>query len=134
MNRPSRRPRPRSTSLVTTAVAVALATAGCAGGTTTGATAESTPTRADAISTDAAEPATMLVRVTGTVVPGEQPGCLLLDTGFTTYVLLGGDRAAVQEAEENEEEVTVTGQAHTPKPTKCTGGIPLAIEQFTPAT
>ena len=120
-------------SLLTTAVTVALA-AGCASGAPTDGTAEDTPTRNDAVSTGVARPATMLVRVTGTVVAGDQPGCLLLDTGFTTYVLLGGDQAAVQEAEETEEEVTVTGQAHTPTPTKCTGGIPLAIEQFAPAT
>ncbi len=121
-------------SLLTTAAAVALAAAGCASGAPTGTDANDTPTRDDAVSTGVAQPATMLVRVTGTVVAGDQPGCLLLDTGFTKYVLLGGDQAAVAEAEQNEEEVTVTGQAHTPTPTKCTGGIPLAIEQFTPAT
>ena len=119
-------------SLLTAAAAVA-ATAACANGATGGG-AESTPTRNDALSTGVAQPATMLVRVTGTVVAGVEPGCLLLDTGFTTYVLLGGDQAAVKEAEENEEQVTVTGQAHTPTPTTCTGGIPLAIERFTPAT
>ena len=114
--------------------AVAFAAAGCTAGTT-GRDTDGTPTRNDALSTGAAQPATELVRVTGTVVTGEQPGCLLLDTGFTTYVLLGGDKAAIEDAEENEEEVTVTGQAHTTTPpTTCTEGIPLAIQQFTPAT
>lgn len=120
-------------SLLTTAAALALS-AGCASGAGSGGGAESTPTRNDALTTGPAQPATMLVRVTGTVVDGAEPGCLLLDTGFTKYVLLGGDKAAIEDAQENEEEVTVTGQAHTPTPTTCTGGIPLAIEQFTPAT
>ncbi|GAB1510582.1 hypothetical protein [Actinophytocola sp. KF-1] len=119
--------------LTPVAVAVALS-AGCASNAPAGGSG-STPARDDAVSTGAAQPATMLVRVTGTVVADdEQPGCLLLDTGFTTYVLLGGDRAAIEAARDDGEEVTVTGQAHTPTPTPCTGGIPLAIERFTPAT
>lgn len=119
-------------SLVT---AVAFAAAGCAAGTSSGGGTQDTPTRNDALSTGAARPATELVRVTGTVVTGEQPGCVLLDTGFTTYVLLGGDQAAIDDAVANEEEVTVTGQANATTPaTTCTEGTPLAIQKFTPAT
>ena len=122
--------------LVTAIAAFAVTTAGCAGGTFTGDDSgdAATPTRNGALSTGAAQPVTELVRVTGTVVSGAEPGCTLLDTGVSKYVLLGGDQAAIEDAEENEEEVTVTGQAHTPAPTKCTEGIPLAIQQFTPAT
>ena len=118
-------------SLVT---AVAFAAAGCAAGTTGGGT-QDTPTRNDALSAGTTEPATELVRVTGTVVAGEQPGCVLLDTGFTVYALLGGDQAAIEDAVANEEAVTVTGQANAASPaTTCTEGIPLAIQKFTPAT
>lgn len=114
--------------------AFALTAAGCADGSAAGNGDSSTPTRNEALSPGPAQPATELVRVSGTVVSGAEPGCKLLDAGGAKYVLLGGDRAAIEEAEENEVEVTVTGQAHTPTPTTCTEGVPLAIQQFTPAT
>lgn len=122
-------------SLLTAVVAVAFAAAGCAAGSSTDGDTQGTPTRNDALSTGATGPATELVRVTGTVITGEQPGCVLLDTGFTTYVLLGGDKAAIEDAVANEEEVTVTGQANATSPaTTCTEATPLAIQKFTPAT
>jgi hypothetical protein len=115
--------------------AVAFAAVGCAAGTSTGNGTQDTPARNDALSADVTGPATELVRVTGTVVTGEQDGCVLLDTGFTTYVLLGGDKAVIEDAVENEDEVTVTGQANATTPaTTCTEGTPLAIQKFTPAT
>lgn len=104
---------------------------GCAGKSNTGGTtpAETTPgSPAPTVST-----ATELVRVTGTVVDGTQPDCLVLDTGFSRYVLVGGDRADLAQAAENQEEITVTGQAHTPARTSCSGGIPLAVEKVVPA-
>lgn len=115
--------------------AVAFAVAGCAAGTSTGSGAQDTPARSDALSGGATGPATELVRVTGTVVTGEQDGCVLLDTGFTTYVLVGGDKVAIEDAVTNEEEVTVTGHANATTPaTTCTEGTPLAIQKFTPTT
>jgi hypothetical protein len=119
--------------VVLSAITLAAALAGCASSRTGGAAGD-TPTANGAISTGITQPSGELVRVSGTVVSGEEPGCLLLDTGFTTYVLLGGDQAALALAEEDEEPITVTGQAHTPTPTACTEGVPLKIEKVTPAS
>lgn len=133
----SRRPRLRPMSLITVIAAVTVTAAGCAGGTTTsggdddGATG--TPTQNGAISTGAAQPPTELVRVTGEIEVGTQPGCLVLDADFTKYVLVGGDPAALQTYEEDDTVVTVTGQAHAPAPPNCTDGVPLAIQKIEPA-
>lgn len=130
----SRRPRQTGAALSAIAVIAAFGIAGCSGSRTGGSgDTEGTPTANGAISTGIAQPSSELVRVTGSVVSGEEPGCLLLDTGFTRYVLVGGDQAALELSEENEEQITVTGQAHTPTPTACTEGIPLEIEKVTPA-
>ena len=124
-------------SLITVVAAVTVAAAGCAGGSPTtsgdddGATG--TPTQNGAISTGAAQPPTELVRVTGEIEIGTQPGCLVLNADFTKYVLVGGDPAALETYEEDDTEVTVTGQAHAPAPPNCTEGVPLAIQKIEPA-
>jgi hypothetical protein len=126
-------------SLITVIAAAAVAAAGCAGGTTpsggtgNGGSATGTPTQNGAISTGAAQPPTELVRVTGKVKLGAQPGCLVLDADFTSYVLVGGDPAALEAYEEDETVVTVTGQAHAPAPPNCADGVPLAIQKIEPA-
>ncbi|MBB4910944.1 hypothetical protein [Actinophytocola algeriensis] len=124
-------------SLITVIAAAAVATAGCAGGTATGGGtddgATGTPTQNGAISTGAARPPTELVRVTGKVEIGSQPGCLVLNAEFTAYVLVGGDPAALEAYEEDDTVVTVTGQAHAPAPQNCTDGVPLAIQKIEPA-
>lgn len=132
----SRGPRLRPMSLITAIAVVAVATAGCAGGGSSsegdgGATG--TPTQNGALSTGVARPATELVRVTGEIEAGTQPGCLVLNADFTKYVLVGGDPAALQSYQEEDTAVTVTGQAHTPTPTNCTDGVPLAIQKIEPA-
>jgi hypothetical protein len=134
----SRRPRLRPMSLITALTTIAVATAGCAGGTASngagnGTDATGTPTQNGALSTGAAQPATELVRVTGEVEVGSQPGCLVLNADFTKYVLVGGDPAALEGYEEDDTQVTVTGQAHAPAPPNCTDGVPLAIQKIEPA-
>ena len=125
-------------SLITVFTTIAVATAGCAGGTATsgddnGVGATGTPTQNGALSTGAAQPATELVRVTGEIEAGTQPGCLVLNAEFTKYVLVGGDPAALEGYEEDDTEVTVTGQAHAQAPPNCTDGVPLAIQKIEPA-
>lgn len=124
----------RSTTRVAVLVAVAsiaFAMTGCAAKPTTGGTqAETTRLGQD----PTASATTELVRVAGTVVVGTQPDCLVLDTGFGRYVLVGGDRAALTQAAGNDETITVTGQAHTPAPAPCADGIPLAVEKIVPST
>jgi hypothetical protein len=117
-------------------VLVALGLAGCAGRGNSGDTPAPTGTATanGIVSTGLAQPSTELVRVSGTVVEGGEPGCLLLDTGFTRYILIGGDQAALASSEESEEQITVTGHAHSATPTPCTGGVPLEIDSATPAT
>jgi hypothetical protein len=123
-------------SLITVVAAVTVAAAGCAGGATPrgddGGTTE-TPTQNGALSTGAAQPPTELVRVTGEVELGTQPGCLVLNADFTKYVLVGGDPAALEAYEEDDTQVTVTGQAHAQAPPNCTDGVPLAIQKIEPA-
>ena len=116
-------------AIVATVVA-AVALAGCAG-TPVGGGAAPTRTTQDDPAPVTAVPE--LVRVTGTVVSGAQDGCLLLDTGFSRYVLLGGDQAQLTQAAENEDEITVTGQSNSPASSSCTGGIPLAVDKVVPA-
>ena len=133
--RRSRRTRVAACAVATVlATVLALGAAACSDGSTPAGGSTDTPTANGALSTGLAQPPTELVRVAGTVVAGIEPGCLLLDTGFTKYVLIGGDQAALALSEENEEEITVTGQANSPKQTPCTGGTPLEIQQVIPAT
>jgi hypothetical protein len=123
-------------SLITVVAAVTVTAAGCAGGTAANSgddsSAPGTPTQ-NALSTGAPQPPTELVRVTGEIEVGTQPGCLVLNADFSKYVLVGGDPAALEAYEEDDTEVTVTGQAHAPAPPNCTDGVPLAIQKIEPA-
>lgn len=130
-SRRSRVRRHSRVSAVVVAVVTALAMTGCAGKSNVGGTTPTVTTPGSPAPT--VSTATELVRVTGTVVDGAQPDCLVLDTGFSRYVLVGGDRADLAQAAEDQEEITVTGQAHTPARTSCSGGIPLAVEKVVPA-
>lgn len=69
------------------------------------------------------------VRATGVVVEGVEPGCLLLDTGETRYLLLDGDRDRL----EPRQRVTVSGIADPGMPTTCMEGVPLTVTEITPA-
>ncbi|WP_432979075.1 hypothetical protein [Dactylosporangium sp. CA-233914] len=59
----------------------------------------------------------------GTIKDGVEPGCVLLATGTKTYLLVGGDRAAMKSGAE----LTVYG---TPEPdlmTTCQQGTPFRV-------
>lgn len=61
--------------------------------------------------------------ITGDVVDGVEPGCVLLKTPDTLYLLIGGDRAALQSGRR----LTVVG---TPQPglmTTCQQGTPFQV-------
>lgn len=61
--------------------------------------------------------------VRGTVSTGVEPGCVLLDTGTTQYLLLGADPAiAVAGAE-----VEVTGKPDPGAMTTCQQGTPFTV-------
>jgi hypothetical protein len=69
-----------------------------------------------------------LVRVSGTVLVGNGPDCIVLDTGTTRYALVGGDRDLLSP----DEEVTVTGTANDATPTSCAEGTPLTVTAVEP--
>ena len=63
------------------------------------------------------------VTVTGTVVEGVEPNCLLLSGGGRTYLLVGGDRAELRAGAR----VTVTGRADRGLLSTCQQGEPLVV-------
>ncbi|WP_236808716.1 hypothetical protein [Amycolatopsis albispora] len=67
--------------------------------------------------------------MTGTVEAGVEPGCLLLETGTTRYLLIGGDRSQLQP----QRRMTITGSTHPGAPTTCMEGVPLTVEEISPA-
>jgi hypothetical protein len=104
-------------------VAAAVLTAGCA----EGADGQEDPT-----STEQAAPTEApleLVRVTGTVVSGAEPGCLLLDNGVRRYHLVGGGETALEPGQT----VTVTGRADPNTTSICEQTTPLTIDEVVPA-
>lgn len=70
-----------------------------------------------------------LIRTVGTVVTGDEPGCLLLDTGTRRYHLVGGAEATLEVGQE----VTVTGLADPNTASTCAQATPLTIEKIDPA-
>lgn len=64
------------------------------------------------------------VTVSGTVVEGVEPSCLLLDAGGgKTYLLVGGDRAELQAGAK----VTVSGRVDRGLLSTCQQGEPLVV-------
>jgi hypothetical protein len=63
--------------------------------------------------------------LTGTVVPGVEAGCLLLDG----YLLLGGPREVIHAGAR----VTVTGHVRPDVLTICQQGTPFVVETAHPA-
>lgn len=59
--------------------------------------------------------------VSGKVVAGVEPGCLLLDTGNSRYLITGSESPLLVPGRR----VTVHGTAHPGVPTTCMEGIPL---------
>lgn len=69
------------------------------------------------------------VRVTGTVVSGTEPGCLLLDTAVRRYQLVGGGDTPLAPGQQ----VTVTGLADPNTTSSCEQTIPLTVSDVDPA-
>ena len=70
------------------------------------------------------------VTVTGTVVEGVEPGCLLLNAeDGHRYLLVGGDRAELQAGAK----VSVTGRVDRGLLSTCQQGEPLVVASIEPA-
>ncbi len=107
--------------------AVAVLAAGCGGGPPPGVDVPATTESAPEVTTSQTE--NEVVRTTGEVVAGVEPGCLLLDNDEIRYLLLGGDRDQLQPGRR----VTVSGVADPGTPTTCMEGVPLRVTEVSPA-
>jgi hypothetical protein len=68
------------------------------------------------------------LRVTGTVAAGVESGCVLLNAGTTTYLLLG-----LRETLQPGTRVTVEGTVTKDVMTTCQQGTPLQVRTVTPS-
>jgi hypothetical protein len=89
---------------------------GAGGGATT------VPTTLPGTGTEPTTPAGE-VTVTGTVIEGVEPNCLLLSGGGRTYLLVGGDRAELRAGTR----VAVTGRVDRGLLSTCQQGEPLVV-------
>jgi hypothetical protein len=64
-----------------------------------------------------------VISVRGTVKDGVEPGCVLLSTGTQTYLLLGGDRAALKSGAT----LTVYGRPQPELMSTCQQGTPFQV-------
>lgn len=71
----------------------------------------------------AVPPSAGAMTVSGDVAEGVEAGCLLLKTPGTLYLLLGGDRAALQVGKR----VTVVGRPQPGMMTTCQQGTPFQV-------
>jgi hypothetical protein len=74
-------------------------------------------------------PATGEMTMTGQVVPGVEEGCLLMHSGTTEYLLVGGDRAVVKAGAR----ITVRGRPSPGLMTTCQQGVPFQVSEARPA-
>ena len=123
------RKRPR---LLTGLLLAALLVAGCADpGSDSGAGqgATTAPTTAPGTTlTTIKPPAAGQITVTGTVVEGVEGGCLLLEGGGTSYLLVGGDRSQLRSGTR----VAVTGRVDRGLLSTCQQGEPLVVSSIKP--
>ncbi|MGC7102537.1 hypothetical protein ACPZ19_48375 [Amycolatopsis lurida] len=114
-----------------TATVLVAAVTGCGGPPTTEQPPGASPPRVTTPVPTEAPPSgeTGDVRVTGTVEAGVEPGCLLLETGTTRYLLIGGDRSRLEPGQR----MTITGSTQPGAPTTCMEGIPLTVDEISPA-
>jgi hypothetical protein len=70
------------------------------------------------------------VVATGTVQPGVEPGCLILDTGKERYVLLSKDKSKLTAGSR----VEVTGVRSAGQISYCQQGNPLEVQSVKPAS
>jgi hypothetical protein len=69
------------------------------------------------------------VTVSGTVTPGVEGNCLLLEAQGGPYLLIGGDRAKLQPGAR----VAVTGRVDRDLLSICQQGVPLVVASIEPA-
>jgi hypothetical protein len=105
----------------------ALLVAGCAGPDTDdsgaqGGTTMPTTLPGNPPATKPAQPSGQ-VTVTGTVMEGVEPNCLLLDADGRQYLLVGGDRSELQAGAR----VAVTGRVDRGLASTCQQGEPLVV-------
>jgi hypothetical protein len=120
--------------LLALALAGSLALAGCANnGSETGmaapgpssagpTTSASSPASASASASASGSAET----ITGTVVAGVEPGCLLLQDAKGSHLLVFDDKAMRAQAPEGSK-ITVTGTAKPGMMTTCQQGIPFIV-------
>jgi hypothetical protein len=70
------------------------------------------------------------VTVVGTVAEGVEPGCLLLEAGSGSFLLVGGDRAELRPGRR----VAVTGRVDRSLLSTCQQGEPLVVAKIEPAS
>lgn len=68
------------------------------------------------------------ITLEGVVQAGVEAGCLLLDTGGTQYLLLGGDRTVLRAGQR----VVVRGQTEAGVVTICQQGTPFVVAEARP--
>jgi hypothetical protein len=67
--------------------------------------------------------------LTGRVVQGVEPGCLVMNTPEGTYLLLGGSKQVIQAGAW----ITVRGKANPKLMTTCQQGVPFEVMEARPA-
>ena len=72
-----------------------------------------------------ADPSGSGVAIHGTVREGVEPGCVLLATDSKTYLLIGGDKSALQAGKQ----VTVYGVEQPDLMTTCQQGTPFKVNK-----
>ncbi|SDX99760.1 hypothetical protein SAMN05444365_101328 [Micromonospora pattaloongensis] len=83
-------------------------------------TSPSQPTPSDAAPPTKGSPSGATTTLTGTITPGVEPGCLLLDG----YLLVGGPTDVLRDGAR----VTVTGRVQPDVMTTCQQGTPFMVE------
>jgi hypothetical protein len=111
--------------VVTGLLLAGLLVAGCAepDGAGQGATTVPTTLPDNPPTTEPTQPSGEEVTVTGTVIEGVEPNCLLLDADGRQYLLVGGDRSALQAGVR----VAVTGRVDRGLLSTCQQGEPLVV-------
>ncbi|HTJ34555.1 MAG TPA: hypothetical protein VL738_15120 [Dactylosporangium sp.] len=74
------------------------------------------------------QPAGSTIAIRGTVRDGVEPGCVLLATDAKTYLLIGGDKSALNSGAQ----VTVYGVEQPGLMTTCQQGTPFKVSRIEP--
>lgn len=98
---------------------------GSPAGPSVGSAGGAAPSGAQSPGASEPEPSGSVTAISGTVQAGVEPGCVLLNTGAKTYLLIGGDRTAMKSGAK----LTVYG---TPEPgmlSTCQQGTPFRVSR-----